>query len=467
MSWFGALWAKDWRTRVTIGLLIIVVALGVIGYVADPQQKLARIGGMSIQPQQKGVGVSWFGTPPPSEIVQQLGSWYFDWALYAKSITGVEFIPMSYNGGVGTWTDGKSRYLLVFNEPDVPSQANLTPTEGAVRYRNVRKAVLGIDPDVRFIVGGTQAWRWDWCRDFVAEYNRLYGAGSFRADGWHFHAYAQGNWDTARQQIEVYITWWQGLDDAVKGTELWITETGVLESWANTEPFMRSLLAYIPTQPLITRYAWYCTNDEYAPQNWNGDLVTLDGQLNSLGLIWAGLEATSTPTRTPTPIPAGAPTPTATASSYQKLWPAADTYVHEWSPSVNYGGSANVLLRPAGTIDTLLRFTGIAGVTQARLSLYAQSKSNAGCGFMDVQRSEPTWTEYGVTYNTKPQALGGVVSVYICSIGQRYYVDVTSLLDGSDVLWLYISYRSSASTEWKFGSRQGITGQKPELEIWR
>jgi len=384
--------------------------------------------------QLRGVGIPTQTAAPPSELVASLGAWYYNWSAYSN-VAGVEFVPMSWGGGALT-NVAAYPYVLFLNEPEYASQANKTPAQAATLYREFRKQALYRNPDQKFLVAGTSAEHTDWCASFV----NAYGAGLFRADGWHVHCYGGGQWGVSQAILEKFIAWWKAQPARIRGEEIWITEVGVLETGPNVAAYMTAFKTWVAANPMITRFAWFATNS----MGYNGSLINAgNNALTALGVQWAGAE--------PPPPPPPPPPPTGEA------YPTEDTWISEWTPTVTRGNDTGLKLRTGGTFKVFLRFPSTAA--SAVLRFYVGSKSNAGCGIITAYQPMGAWTEAALTWANAPALGPAVGSAEVCAVPGTYTMNLSGLKGGDIVL----VYTSSASTEYVLGSRDSAADQKPRL----
>ena len=146
---------------------------------------------------------------------------------------------------------------------------------------------------------------------------------------------------------------------------------------------------------------------------------------------------------------------------------AADTYVHEASPSTNFGTS-NILRTDGGAdadLDAYLRFalTGIQGkVTSAKLRLFAASYTADGPAVMPTSGS---WSETGITWANKPAATGGATfDATEIVTGSWVEFDVTPLVTGAGEVNLLLHQTISDGVN--FHSRESLTtNRRPELAV--
>ncbi|MFJ2635235.1 DNRLRE domain-containing protein [Streptomyces sp. NPDC087422] len=101
-------------------------------------------------------------------------------------------------------------------------------------------------------------------------------------------------------------------------------------------------------------------------------------------------------------------TPGAPTSSTVTLNAIADSYVNAGAPSANYGPDQQLAVRGTSAYHTYLRFDlpaapGGMVLTSARLTLRTSSDAIANSvDTLNVQRVTGSWTETGVTWNTRP-----------------------------------------------------------------
>jgi hypothetical protein len=215
-----------------------------------------------------GTGVPLERDIPAADLPSMGVRWYYNW--YKSSPTaaslaglGIQFVPMSYAGEDPELPADYSGYLLVFNEPDVSGQANLTPSQAADRYL----ALAAGYPKARLVVGGVSAWLewggWYTCLDeqghyiqswtscFLKEFERR-GVPQLKPQYWHAHAYLNEGLagygyltpERARATLE-------GLHAKTGGT-YWVTEYA--EVHGDTAVFC-DFTGWMKAQTWIARYA--------------------------------------------------------------------------------------------------------------------------------------------------------------------------------------------------------------------
>ncbi len=260
---------------------------------------------------KKGVGLGW-GVGTEEQIKAIGASWAYDWGpgnwnLTRLKETSYEWVPMFHN--TSSTSEAKiasiavfrkendlGHYWLIFNEPDFIHQDNITPEEGAKRYKELREQIKKYDLEAKLIVGGvfytgTVSGGADmgWLRSFRGEYYNLYKEWPV-VEGWHVHLYK--GWSDYNKQI------WQNTLKAVRDwmtynggiKELWLTEFGSLNSEATARQIMEDQVPWLEQQSWLTRYAWFAT---YANgpgcSGCTGSLLNPDfacGGLNDLGKLY-------------------------------------------------------------------------------------------------------------------------------------------------------------------------------------
>jgi hypothetical protein len=192
-------------------------------------------------------------------------SWYYDWGN--SGYKDSRYVPMSWAGEPIDLPQDYNGYLLILNEPEHQSQANLTPEEGARRVIELSK----VFPKAKLIIGGVGYWGRGWLLQFVFELK------DYQPAGWHVHGYVEA-WLTTQDIID----YWLWARDILPGGEFWITE------FADTNTDSKELIDYVKQQKWINRYAWFANrlngNESWYPSNWiNNPALIVDGQLTERG----------------------------------------------------------------------------------------------------------------------------------------------------------------------------------------
>lgn len=240
---------NTWGSRVR---LVVLVALALLTLSQPTPQRVQRqttthyvflpMVVRQSPPPKRGVGM-----PAEHEGCEQpslVGAvWQYNWGN-PLDCPGMDNVPMIWRGSIPASLNS-SPYLLLFNEPNNPDQANLTPQEAAVIAAQAAERF----PEKKLIVGNTYDGYWSgsqirtgaqWLSEFLALYSNVAGLG--------FHCY----WQTASQCIAVG----QGIVSLAQGREVWCTEFAFwAQDWTEAGPF----IDWMESEPMIKRYAWFAT----------------------------------------------------------------------------------------------------------------------------------------------------------------------------------------------------------------
>jgi len=213
--------------------------------------------------------------------------WY-DWS----PTPGGDGIPMIYNATqIGAALSGDGTWLLGFNEPDVPGQADMSPDAGAAAWHRLMESY----PDRRLV--SPSALELTWLARWYEIYRRIYGKPP-RMDALGVHWYYEANGDplvSFLAQVHRAVE----LARASEVPEVWLTEFALYPSWRfNSAAFLKAAYALLDTMPLVTRAFWYQAfwwNDgreserRWAPPHdcYSG-LALADGTLTEIGRAFAG-----------------------------------------------------------------------------------------------------------------------------------------------------------------------------------
>jgi hypothetical protein len=179
--------------------------------------------------------------------------------------------------------------------------------------------------------------------------------------------------------------------------------------------------------------------------------------------------AVSNPTSvapTPTAVGTNPPAPTATQqlppTGTVTFNPVADAYVTAAIPNTNYGTSQQLRIDAGPAVNSYLTFNvqGLGGtIASAKLRIYANSSSSAGCKAFSV--ADVTWGEGTIVYNNAP-AIGSQIGSYGAIRSSTWIeIDVTSLIRGNGTFSLAI--KGINDTAVSLASRE--SANKPQLVI--
>ncbi|KAJ7708022.1 glycosyl hydrolase catalytic core-domain-containing protein [Mycena metata] len=225
-------------------------------------------------------------------------TWYHHWEfgsvpqMPAKN----EYVPMFW--GTSKWDQWSSRksemakktpqHLLGFNEPDISSQANMSPASAADTWMKeihpyAAKGVKLGSPAV--------AWNLDWTASFLAELKKRGGHVDFVTVHWY------GSY----QDIATFKKFVSTAHSRF-GYNIWVTELGVTSaskaSQQQTKEFMMSAFSWMDSTGYVDRASWFgCFEASKPPDAYatsKNALLKDAGSLSDLG-FWYGY--TSQPDR--------------------------------------------------------------------------------------------------------------------------------------------------------------------------
>jgi hypothetical protein len=160
----------------------------------------------------------------------------------------------------------------------------------------------------------------------------------------------------------------------------------------------------------------------------------------------------NTPTATNTPLPTPTPTNTPISSSVTFV-PVADARVLAASPTTNYGTLTRLDADSPGE-ESYIRFTvsGVSGTIQnATLRLFVTNGSSNG---PSIYGTSNTWTETGITWNTRPAATtGAIANLGAAAVDTWVEYNVTAYITSNGTFDLVLIPDSTSGVT--FSSREG------------
>lgn len=173
----------------------------------------------------------------------------------------------------------------------------------------------------------------------------------------------------------------------------------------------------------------------------------------------AGKTFTDSGTGTCHGAPGAVPPPPSSGSSVAV--PAdADAPVFQSSPAANYGSRTALEADRDPLAESYLRFTvdPEAAITRARLRLFVTNRSTNG---PEVYRTDSSWSETGLTWETRPDRISGLLADQgAVSSGGYIEWDVTGVVTGAGTYSFAVIPDSSDGTD--FSSREAASN-RPEL----
>jgi hypothetical protein len=197
-------------------------------------------------------------------------SWAYNWAgsLSGTMPSNVEFIPMLWGardfGGwittIETILSSGGSYILGFNEPDMSSQANMSPSDAAGYYKQYITPYAGkaklISPAVTSSTDSGLGL--SWFESFIGD------CSDCSISGLAVHWY--GN---TADEFKSFVT--QAVDTASAHSlsEVWITEFALsadasgTSDLATTTAFLNEVIPWLDSQSGVTRYSYFMCAEDY------------------------------------------------------------------------------------------------------------------------------------------------------------------------------------------------------------
>ena len=220
--------------------------------------------------------------------------WHYSWHWEYRDNypEKVEFVPMIWGRNNATQAKidylnnlvslGKIQNVLLFNEPDLESQSNMSVTEVVNLWSLIETLNVPISSPV------TSAPLNDWMRNFM----QAASSQNLRIDFVAIHVYHKNNPTEFIELIkEVYQTY---------GKPIWITEFAVRDTNATKEKpniysksyvlaYMQNVLNKLQELDYVKRYSWFDpnANNEKYPMLQSADIVDENNQLTTLGDYYA------------------------------------------------------------------------------------------------------------------------------------------------------------------------------------
>ncbi|OQD68604.1 hypothetical protein PENDEC_c033G05592 [Penicillium decumbens] len=227
---------------------------------------------MQVQKRSSGKRGAAYNDPNSVSPLANTGalSWAYNWDMHLSDSlpSGVEFIPMLWGskdfGGwvtaIETALSSGSNYIMGFNEPDNPGQANMSPSDAASFYNQYITPYSGqaklISPAVTSSSNDGQGL--SWFTEFMG------GCSSCGITGLAVHWYG----DTA-DDFQSFVQKAMNTAQQYGLSEIWITEfalnadvNGVGDP-ATTAEFLNSVLPWLDSQPMVSRYSYFMCAENY------------------------------------------------------------------------------------------------------------------------------------------------------------------------------------------------------------
>lgn len=181
-------------------------------------------------------------------------SWEQGWSPNPANCAGVENVPMIWGSAdINVTVGGNSPYIMGFNEPDSPSQSNLTASQAASLWRQIEQKY----PARKLVAPAPSGANPDWIVDFRNAYISLYAIPP-RLDALDVHCYA---WyaEQCVTHAQKFITW----ANSWGVSEVWVSEF----SFSPTSPSSpggslaeaQTFINWAMGTSKIARYSWFAS----------------------------------------------------------------------------------------------------------------------------------------------------------------------------------------------------------------
>ncbi|KAF3484370.1 uncharacterized protein GIQ15_03694 [Arthroderma uncinatum] len=205
-------------------------------------------------------------------------SWAYNWgADSGKIMDGIDYTPMLWGQKFFSgWTQSTPsilssgcKYVLSFNEPDIPSQANMSPADAVQAHKQYMKPFVGkASIGSPAVSNGGGEMGLSWMKKFLDGC-----AGQCNIDFLNVHWYDSAqNVDAFKRQITdaVNLAKSNGID------KIWLTEfRGDGDQNAQVQ-FLNQVLPWLDSNAGVARYSYFMADD-----------LVQGGQLTPVGKVYA------------------------------------------------------------------------------------------------------------------------------------------------------------------------------------
>jgi len=230
---------------------------------------------------------TWYGN-----ITKLKSHWFYTWGTtlpFEKTPSNCEFVTMFWGKGNVTADniayvkqrkqEGKVKYILGFNEPDLPDQSNMSVDDALALWPQLES--IGLPLGSPAVAWPTQQWFTDFMTKAAAQGRRV----DFICvhmyvglDDVHFVGVLQDLYN--KYHLPIWITEFATVDnDAKTVAENDYTPAQVLG-------FMQKLLPKLEALPFVERYSWF-SGGPTSSRLWPSALIDANGNLTTLGQWYA------------------------------------------------------------------------------------------------------------------------------------------------------------------------------------
>jgi len=218
-----------------------------------------------------------------SQFTSSAITWAYNWGSSCSQLSGDwTFVPMLWGTGsdhTNSWQSDAtnaissgSQFLLGFNEPDMPAQSNLSPTDAATAWGTYMepfagKAKLGAPAVTN---SGSAGQGLDWLSQFLSACSSC--TVDFVPIHWYETGVTDSNLDDFKQHVTDAIT-------AANGKPVWITEFGLFGASDDQQAsFLSDASAWLDSQSGVENYAYFGALQDI--------LVDDSGALTAVGQVY-------------------------------------------------------------------------------------------------------------------------------------------------------------------------------------
>ncbi|EUC57603.1 glycoside hydrolase catalytic core protein [Rhizoctonia solani AG-3 Rhs1AP] len=245
-------------------------------------------------------GLGWGGGGEISQFEAGKVSWYYTWAptSWVQPRPNIEYVPMLWGGkdvsafakavtGASIASNGWT-HILGMNEPQEPSQSNMSPADAANMWKTYLEPLKAGNPNLRLgsPAPSSRPNGIQWIFDFLGNCN-----GGCTVDFIALHYYDINATDFIRHINEYH--------DAFK-RPIWVTEwacqnfnNGPQCSYNQIVRFLDETQTYMDKTDWVERYAWFGAMAD-TPINKDTRLMDSSGKINDLGKQYIGSKAPTT-----------------------------------------------------------------------------------------------------------------------------------------------------------------------------
>ncbi|KAF8582541.1 glycoside hydrolase family 128 protein [Ramaria rubella] len=246
-------------------------------------------------------GLDWADGANPQDMKKFNGTsvvtWAYNWSPTPVDLTtsGLEFVPMQWNGaGIQNLSaevsNLRAKEILAFNEPDMPSQSNISPTDAAMLWQQYIQPIkqngvrLGAPAVTNADTGRT------WLEQFFAactgcevDFIPLHWYGD-DVSLWIYHPPHCGQSSEACRQIGTFYDYIYSMNGEF-ALPIWVTEfASTSTDDAAVEDFMNQTITFMDTLDFVERYSWFGAFRQDGTNHYA--MLDASGNLNALGEIY-------------------------------------------------------------------------------------------------------------------------------------------------------------------------------------